>query len=200
MAQKIKARKGNVTKYFTIETWELLPKDKGGWVEVAQASTAVSNKVQRTAPPAGDRVPSVVVNKADEAKKAAAAKAEEDAKALANAEATEARNNAILEAAELNIEVNDEMSTEDIIEAVTAKKVDQANAKKVSPEFAEAVKSAGLTRSQIKDYFDSLETKVPYSNSAKLDELVEILNEVLGGDIEKLNGAFGLTTSNNGGL
>lgn len=196
MADKIKVRnKKGQTKYFDAEAWKILKgKDTNGWEEVPQTSNTVSTKVARVAPPSGDKVPSVVVNKADEAKKAA-----EEAAKLAQAEAEEARNNAILDATAVGVEVNDEMSTEDILKAIEAKKA-ELDEVKLNPEFAAAVKAAGITRGQIKDYFDGLEPAVKYSNSSNLDSLIEKLNEVLAGDIAKLNLAFGLTAANDGGL
>ena len=62
-----------------------------------------------------------------------------------------------------------------------------------SAEFSEFAKQK-LTKSILKDYFDSSEVNIPYKNNMPLDELISLLAERLENDIDRAKIIFGIST------
>jgi len=63
---------------------------------------------------------------------------------------------------------------------------------KQKADFNAVAKEAGLTKNQLKDYFDSEEVNVTYKTNDSLDILIGLLFENLNGDIELLKTKFSI--------
>lgn len=63
---------------------------------------------------------------------------------------------------------------------------------KQKADFNAVAKEAGLTKNQLKDYFDSEEVNVAYKTNDSLDVLIGLLFENLNGDIELLKTKFSI--------
>lgn len=158
------AERNGKKRRFTKISWDLLGKDKDGWV--ALPDTVVHNAVDKSPlqkPSTGDKktAPSQVVDNLVSKKSS-----------------------------------NDGTSMDNALEDNTGSKVDEASNDKSSSntevknlveqkqEFFKA--AAGLKRGDIKDYFDRQTPPVPYKNTAKVEELIEILGNRLGWDVIEL--------------
>lgn len=63
---------------------------------------------------------------------------------------------------------------------------------KQKADFNAVAKEGGLTKNQLKDYFDSEEVNVAYKTNDSLDVLIGLLFENLNGDIELLKTKFSI--------
>lgn len=63
---------------------------------------------------------------------------------------------------------------------------------KQKADFNAVAKESGLTKNQLKDYFDSEEVNVVYKTNDSLDVLISLLFENLNGDIELLKSKFSI--------
>ena len=156
------AQKGNLKKTFSDLTWELLGENKNGWVEVKGGQTSNISASAVKTAP-----PTGTVEK------------KEAPKANATTSNTLEETKKVEESAETTKEVSEEDKVAKFLEE------NKLN-------FSNTAKEIGITKSQIKDYFDQQENKVAYKANDSLDSLIGLLHDSLNGDIEVLKSKFSI--------